>query len=91
MPTNRLGSGTANVPINWLNEEREVIGRLASAADQSFGSFVRTLVVERLQQVHPDAALKIVSVRSERRLTRLRITLSLSQCPPPSSNPSGFP
>ena len=76
MPTNRLGAGTANVPINWLNEEREVIGRLASLSDVSFGAFVRTLVVERLQQVHPDAARKIVSVRSERRLTRLRITLS---------------
>lgn len=77
MPTNRLGAGTVNVPINCLHEERTVFGRLAAANDLSLGAFVRKLAVERLQQTHPDAAETISTARAERRLSRLHITISL--------------
>ena len=76
MPTNRLGAGTTNVPVNWLDEERSVIGRLASAHDLSRGAFIRKLCIERLTQTHPAQASELLAARSTRRLTRLRIVIN---------------
>lgn len=73
MPTNRLGRGTVNVPVNWLDQERDTLGRIAMEEDLSLGGLIRKLAMERLAQTHPHAAAVMVGARQERRALRLRV------------------
>lgn len=72
MPQHRSG-GTVNVGINMLCEERTVLGRIAMEDDVSVGALIRRLVVERLQQLRPEAASQMRDARTRRTADRFRI------------------
>lgn len=63
MPTNRIGKGTVNVPINLLTEERAMLGQLAITEDISLGGFIRRLTVQGLRNAFPQHAARIEALR----------------------------
>ena len=63
MPTNAIGSGTANVPVNFLEDEKTILGRLAMDDDRSLGDFIRRQVITGLRVTNPQAARELENVR----------------------------
>lgn len=79
MPTNQPGKGTVNVPVNWLAEERATLGRIAVKNDLSLGALIRRLTIEGLAQSEPGLASSMIEARRTRSLSRLRITIELTE------------
>lgn len=73
MPTNRLGKGTVNIPVNWLTEERDALGRIAMKHDLSLSALIRRLTIEGLARTEPGIASSMIQGRQARRSARLRI------------------
>jgi hypothetical protein len=73
MATNPLGSGTKNLPVNFLAEELKVLGRLAymQPGKLSVGEYIRTLILERLEQTNPEEAKQIRDLRQAHKLKKL--------------------
>lgn len=69
MSTHAIGTGTCNVPVNMLQEEREIIGRLATQAGHSTGDFVRQLLRRALATTHREASEAMIAARRERNRT----------------------
>ena len=67
MATNRTGRGTTNVTLNLLEEEREILCRLAIADDRSLGDEIRRLAVAGLRACNPDAARNMEDARRNHR------------------------
>ena len=67
MPTNPQGKGTVNVAVNLLNQEREILAKLAILDDRSLGDFIRRLAVAGLRTCNPDAAGSMESARRAHR------------------------
>lgn len=54
--THHIGSGTVNISVNLLREERDTLGRLACLRDLSLGRIIRELIALGLQRQDPQAA-----------------------------------
>lgn len=66
MPTNAIGTGTANFNINIPLGEREILGRAAyAAASKSVGDFIRRLVLRGLELENPEAAQRVREIRKQ--------------------------
>ena len=67
MATNKTGKGTANVAVNLLDEERDILCRLAIADDRSLGDEIRRLAVAGLWVSHPELAQAMQEARRNHR------------------------
>jgi len=65
--TNKPGKGTANVAVNLLAEERDILCRLAVADDRSLGDEIRRLAVAGLRVSNPHAAQAMEDARRNHR------------------------
>lgn len=69
MSTHAIGTGTCNVPVNMLREERDILGRLALHANATTGDFVRQLLRRALARTHREASEAMIAARRERNRT----------------------
>ena len=76
--TNSIGTGTCNVPVNMLEDERAILGRLAFKRDCSTGEFIRRLIRRGLALSHPDEAKQLAEIRRARRALTLSALLVAS-------------
>lgn len=69
--TNRIGNGTTNVSINLLHEERQILGRVATDADESISRFVRKLIITAIERRTPTMGQTLRAARERRAVRRL--------------------
>lgn len=63
MATHPQGRGTQNVAVNLLDQEKQVLGRLAALDDRSLGDYIRRLTITGLKVLNPGAALELEQAR----------------------------
>lgn len=77
MPTNSIGAGTCNVPVNMPLEERLILGRLACERHISTGELIRRLIDRAIRFEDRTAAGAIRRVRMERRRIKAGVLVAL--------------
>jgi hypothetical protein len=77
MSTHPIGSGTCNVAVNMLAEERLVLGRLAFRRGISTGELIRRLIDHAIQAEDLASARALQRVRSARQQIKAGLLLVL--------------
>jgi hypothetical protein len=73
--TNAIGSGTCNLPINMLTEERAIIGRLATRHNLATGEYLRRIIRRGVALSDPEEAKKLAKLRRQRIGSTLQLAL----------------
>jgi hypothetical protein len=75
--TNAIGSGTCNLPINLLTEERAIIGRLAGRSNLATGEYLRRIIRRGVALSDPEEAKKLAKLRRQRIGSALQLAIFL--------------
>jgi hypothetical protein len=71
--TNPIGSGTCNVPVNMLTDERSIIGRLAFERGISQGEYLRRVIRRGIALSDPISAKRMAQLRRARHVIGLAL------------------